>query len=660
MVKIKLFLILFVYVFLISSSNMSFAIEDTQVQNKYPDYSYEFTGKDSWENFNRKIFTFNSKFNKYILRPINIVWASVLPQYGLDRVENFYTNLEYPIRLVSCLFQGDFEASRQETVRFLTNTTIGLAGLYDPAKNKFHLEARQEDMGQVLAHYNVKKGPYFVVPIVAQGNTRDVVGKLLDCPLNPALYIVSPITAISGGVSALNWTTNDMQPIVKTIDYTYPDTYEITKELYGIERYIKNENLDRTDVFNEKVSQQNEIKISNVISTQNADLKSDIALENFNSQGPMVDTMRSMLFDRQKLGNSKWADLSVWNRNFNKRMKISSVNVDKNHPNYKYRYILQKGSISPVAVIFPSIGENIMSMESTVMAKILYDAGYSVIIEGSHFQWEFAKCMPDGYKPGLPYQDAIYLRTVTAKILNDIQIKKNYVFDKKIIVGSSFGALAELFAAAQEESQDTLGVSEYIAINPPVEVFYALKQLDKYTQDWKNNPSDIKMRAALASEKIIRLNESVTDKDVENDTVIMPFNEDEAEIAMGFVMKQKLSDLVFILEKDSTIKKSDFYRNINKMSFYDYAQKYLLVSQQKSLDELNYDSSLYFLGDFLTKSKKIKIYHSLDDCFVSPSQLAWLKKQTGKKSVYFSNGSHLGYLYRREFLNSFKNDIKLK
>jgi ABC-type transporter lipoprotein component MlaA len=109
MFKCKLFLN-FILVFALSfnSNNVSLAIDDVKLVSKYPDYAYEFVGQDKWENFNRKIFVFNLKANKYILRPVNIAWASVMPQYGMDRIQSFYTNMNYPVRLAGCLLQKDF------------------------------------------------------------------------------------------------------------------------------------------------------------------------------------------------------------------------------------------------------------------------------------------------------------------------------------------------------------------------------------------------------------------------------------------------------------------------------------------------------------------------------------------------------------------------
>ena len=59
--------------------------------------------KDKFENFNRKMFHLNSKLNKYIARPVHVLWSSIMPKYGIERIQNVYNNIEYPKRLASCL-----------------------------------------------------------------------------------------------------------------------------------------------------------------------------------------------------------------------------------------------------------------------------------------------------------------------------------------------------------------------------------------------------------------------------------------------------------------------------------------------------------------------------------------------------------------------------
>lgn len=677
MLKDKAFWIIIAAVFLnFYLSNISFAIENTDLKNIYPDYSYEFAGKDTCEKFNRKLLVFNLRLNKCLIRPVNIVWASFMPKYGMDRFQNAYNNMNFPVRLMGCLLQKDFKASKQETLRFLANTTLGVGGLYDPAQTRLKIEPRQEDIGQVLAKYKIKQGPYLVLPIV-RGNVRDLVGKLLDCPFRPTSY-VGPFGAAASAVFAVNNSTY-MQPMVKKVDESYADPYEIAKQVDSIERYIKNSNLDRKNVFEEKTASQNIIKISD--SPQNShiksdvesdigselrpeakfnDIKPDIELTNYNPQSPLIDSMRTALFDNQKLDDSIWADVSVWNRSFNKKIKTSSVNVTSNRPNYKYRYILQKNKKAPLAILYPSIGEGIMSDKSVVLAKILYDEGYSVLIQGSAFHWEFVKSMPADYKPGFPAKDANYLRLTTAKIIDNLKSKKGCQFDKKILVGCSFGAMTGLFVAEQEDQDNTLGISNYIAINPPIELLFALRQLDKYSLDWKNNPSDIKMRTAITAEKIVQVSKKIYRKNVQDMPESMPFTDEEAKQVISFLMKQKLYDVVFAIENCSRAKQSNLYETINKMSFYNYAQKYLAVDNYQSYDELNYDTSLRSLDGFLNKSKNYKIYLTLDDYFVNKEQLVWIKKNSNNNSVFFSNGSHLGCLYRKEFMVRFKKDTTLE
>lgn len=667
MIKQKTFVIITALFLGFYSSNISFAIEDVPqpLINKYPDYACELTGQDKHEKFNRKLFVFNLKLNKYVLRPINTIWGSIMPQCAMDKLQNAYNNINFPVRVVSCAIQKDFKSSKTEFVRFLTNTTIGVGGFFDPAASIFKIEPRNEDMEQALGYKKVKPGYYWVLPVV-QGNVRDLVGQLLDIPLRPTSYIPFATSAFF-----INSTTSS-QAGIKRLDEANADPYEVARQLKGIDMYMKIANLDRKEVLKEKETELNTININNT--SENIDLhkhsstklKADINLDNYNPQGALIDSMRSALFDNEKVDSSIWSETSLWNRTFKKRLKISSVNIDKTRPNYKYRYILQKDKTAPLAIIYPAFGEGILGDKAVREAKILYDEGYSVVIQGSAFHWEFVRSMPENYKPGIPYEDAKKLRIVSSKIINDLQIKKKCTPSKKILVGNSFGALTVLFVAAQEENgtslgENTLNISNYFSINPPIDTFFALQQLDKHSQDWKNNPADIKLRTAVTAQKVLEVSKNKDYKNAKYDSVSLPFNNDEAKLVIGYVMKQKLYDVVFTIENCSRSKKNELYESINNMSFDDYAQKYLKKNiTDKSLEQLSYDSSLYSLADFLQTNKKYKIYHSIDDYYVNQEQLIWLKNQSQNKTLLFSNGSHLGFLYRKEFLDEFKKDIMLQ
>lgn len=206
--------------------NCAYSENDTAY--RYPDYAYEYLGNDKFENFNRKMFNFNLKLNKYAIKPVHTVWASIMPEYGIERIKSATTNIEYPIRLVSTLLQKDFKASKTETVRFLTNSTLGIGGLFDPADKLFHIEPVAEDMEQALAKCKVKQGPYLVLPVLSSITPRETAGKVLDAALNPSSYIATPVIALVKAGLTVN-KSYAIQPMAKMVESNYADPYVIAK-----------------------------------------------------------------------------------------------------------------------------------------------------------------------------------------------------------------------------------------------------------------------------------------------------------------------------------------------------------------------------------------------------------------------------------------------
>lgn len=673
---------------------------------KYPDFSHVFVGEDRWENFNRKMFNFNLRLNRYAIRPVHIIWSSIMPEFGMDRIQSATNNIEYPIRLVSCLIQKDFQSAKSETVRFLMNTTIGVGGLFDPAKVLFHIYSSKENMEQALAGCKMKTGPYIVLPVISSTTLRGMLGKLLDMALNPGSYIATPVLAIVKAGLTIN-RTSYMQPVIKMVESTFADPYEIAKKAYGIDSYIKCANLDRVDLKKHlpevvskpksdlvqnrqildtnkvvaktvnnnivKVEVSSEILAPNLLyggtniddelknySTEDFKLGADIILPEYNPQTPVVDSMRTALFNLPDVNKSIWNELSIWNRSFSKRIRTASVNVTQGRQDYKFRYILQKDKNSPLAIVYPSIGEGINSVHSVLIAKLFYDAGYSVIILGSHFQWEFVKSMPDGFKPGLPANDAKMLRDLTYKIIVNLENRYERSFEDKVFIGTSFGALISLFVANLEYKSNTFGNAKFISVCPPVELIYAMKQIDKNTDEWDKSPENLKQKVALVAAKVMKLYES-KDEDINGisleDIKVLPFTDEEGKLITGFIMHQKLSDLIFTIEKVSKSEKSEVYKMINNMNYQDYTNKYLLSDKDESCDDLSYEVSLHSISEFLQNSDNYKIYHSLNDYLTNTSQLKRLKQYSGDKSIYFDNGAHLGFLYRQEFINDLKDTI---
>ena len=320
--------------------------------------------------------------------------------------------------------------------------------------------------------------------------------------------------------------------------------------------------------------------------------------------------------------------------------------------------ILQKNKKSPLVILFPSVGEGVNNSHSTILAKFFYDEGYSVLILGSHFQWEFLKSIDKGYKIGLIKNDIKYINILVNNAINYLSKKYDRVFLKRTALGTSLGAYAILFLADEQYRQGASNIDKFIAICPPFELVYAINQIDKIIASWKNYPDDFKEKAAITTAKVMRTFEETKNSGIIPNT--LPFSPYEGRLISAFVFHQKLSDLTYAteLENNPNFNRKDFYNLIYNLNFDDYIKKYILINCP--YEELKTLTSLSSISNYLINSDNYRIFHSLDDYLVNKKQLSELKRYCDNKLTLFSNGAHLGFLYRDEFLDELKKEIKLE
>ncbi len=154
--------------------------------------------KDPWEEFNRKVFSFNEALDEKVLKPVATVYRDVVPSLVRAGVDNFFGNFYDAWSAVNHLLQGKGQTGLEMGMRFMTNSVFGLLGILDPAA-EIGLERRSEDFGQTLGKWGFGSGPYLVLPLLGPSTIRDVVGMPLD-------LMASPSTVINDGGSryALN------------------------------------------------------------------------------------------------------------------------------------------------------------------------------------------------------------------------------------------------------------------------------------------------------------------------------------------------------------------------------------------------------------------------------------------------------------------------
>lgn len=134
---------------------------------------------DPWESWNRRVYHFNYRFDEWVLLPVVRGYRYVTPSLVRSGVSNFFGNLGDVPNLLNSLLQFKGKRSLQTTGRLLVNTTVGVAGLWDPA-SRIGLLKQNEDFGQTLGFYGVPDGPYVMLPLLGPSNLRDTGGRVFD------------------------------------------------------------------------------------------------------------------------------------------------------------------------------------------------------------------------------------------------------------------------------------------------------------------------------------------------------------------------------------------------------------------------------------------------------------------------------------------------
>ncbi len=143
------------------------------------DVEYASDVYDPWTGLNRRIYVFNAQFDRYVFLPVVAGYQFVMPEFAQQGVSNFFSNISEIRNVVNSVLQLKAESALVGTWRFMINTTMGVAGLFDPA-TAMGAPQKPEDFGQTLGRWGVGPGPYIVLPILGPSNLRDTTGLVAD------------------------------------------------------------------------------------------------------------------------------------------------------------------------------------------------------------------------------------------------------------------------------------------------------------------------------------------------------------------------------------------------------------------------------------------------------------------------------------------------
>ncbi|MFA6102525.1 MAG: VacJ family lipoprotein [Victivallaceae bacterium] len=660
------------------------------------DLSEKLTGQDSVEGFNRTMYSVNHFFIRWVFRPIGSVYGSIIPRPGIDAINRFTDNLGFPVRMFSCFCEAKFGGGGIEFLRFLSNTTLGVAGFFEVADPWFGLRRQDDDFGKAFYCWGIGSGCYLFLPGAGPANVRDGVGKIFDYAFDPKSYIYFGQTFTYLNLGTRQYADYERMSLANC------DPYQLFKDLGGIKRELTLTDwspVSRQGPRAETAPMQTETKdaVPAASPTQQTQVKPEasplpaefgddiIRLNNYDSQGAAIDTLRMVMFNMQKDEVSLWVDLSWWNSDFPNQGSVRSVKMYADKPAMDYKVWYQDKKDAPLAIVIPGLGGHCTSTTAGAMAEVLFNRGYSVVAMSSGLNWEFMESASSVLVPGYTPVDAADVRDAACKILEDLTVNKGLKPERKVMVGLSMGALHTLFIAQMEMSGDKLGMDRYVAINPPVNLKYGLNELDKYydtMHQWGNDQQQFEQMMNAAGKFMMLIKrkypwEDYTDSVSPGNTTVkdknappaenlyrISLNENEARVLVGYSFKRTLDEIIVSIHHRQNLgvlttpyswgNRTALYHELVDYSFNRYlntfAVKYYSEKWQRQVtpDELNRQSSLTAIGPQLADNSKVRVIHSLNDFLESDADRTWLRNTFADRIVFFEYGGHLGNLYLKK------------
>ncbi len=143
---------------------------------------------DPWEGLNRTLFGIFQKLDPVLLRPPAVFYKHATPRPIRTGLRNAFSNLREPVIFINDMVQFHFIDAGTTLGRLSLNSTVGLAGLFDPA-TAVGLPFHENGFGTTMGRYGAPPGPYIFIPVLGPSDVRDVIGNGLDALSDPLTWI---------------------------------------------------------------------------------------------------------------------------------------------------------------------------------------------------------------------------------------------------------------------------------------------------------------------------------------------------------------------------------------------------------------------------------------------------------------------------------------
>jgi phospholipid-binding lipoprotein MlaA len=188
--------------------------------------------RDPFEGFNRGVYSFNDKLDRYALKPAAQGYVAAVPLPARVAFSNFVGNFGDVPNAMNNLLQGKLSAAASDVGRILLNSTLGVFGFVDVA-SEIGLEKHNKDFGQTLGYWGLKSGPYLVLPLLGPSTLRDTAALPVDYLSSPRSYVIKSVPARNSisGVAVVD-TRASLLGTDQTLDEAALDKYSFLRNFY--------------------------------------------------------------------------------------------------------------------------------------------------------------------------------------------------------------------------------------------------------------------------------------------------------------------------------------------------------------------------------------------------------------------------------------------
>ncbi|MEG3148826.1 MlaA family lipoprotein [Sphingomonas sp. ZT3P38] len=191
---------------------------------------------DPLQQVNAESFAVTQKVDEAFVGPVAMTYKRTVPKPIRSGLRNFLNNLREPAVFLNFLLQLKPGKAIETVGRFSINSTIGIGGLVDVAKQEpFNLPRRPNGFANTLGYYGVKPGPFLFLPLIGPTTLRDLIGGGVDRLILPVAVgdpFTSPYYSVPVGVvSALDYRAEFDEELNK-LRTDYPDPYAAARSYY--------------------------------------------------------------------------------------------------------------------------------------------------------------------------------------------------------------------------------------------------------------------------------------------------------------------------------------------------------------------------------------------------------------------------------------------